>query len=53
MKTKRLNDRERELWVNNTESLHRMRQAYRGSMRAFLKKNRATIDAYIRKELNQ
>lgn len=50
---KRLNDRERELWVLNTEILYREWQRYRGSMRSYLRKNRKTIDAFIKAELGQ
>jgi peptidoglycan hydrolase-like protein with peptidoglycan-binding domain len=49
--TTRLNNRERELWVKNDEGLYRMwqrEQHRKGGMRAFIKRNRAEIDAVIR-----
>jgi hypothetical protein len=51
MKGDRINDHERELWVNNDEGLYRwyQREQHRGGgMRAFLKRNREEIDAAIR-----
>lgn len=48
----RINDHERELWVNNNEGLYRWYQQesrrMRGGMKAFLRRNRAEIDAVIR-----
>jgi hypothetical protein len=47
-----IDDHERELWVNNDEGLYRWYQQesrrMKGGMRAFIKRNRAEIDAAIR-----
>ena len=45
--TPRLNDDERRLWVLNDEGLYSWFTCSRQSMRAFLKDNRAEIDACI------
>jgi hypothetical protein len=42
-----LNDREREMWVNNDEGLYSWFRSSRLSMREFLRQNRAEIDAAI------
>jgi hypothetical protein len=44
----RLNNRERELWVNNDEGLYNWFKRERGSMQDFIKRNRAMIDAAIK-----
>lgn len=45
----RLNDRERELWVDNDEGLYRWYRRSRTPKRAFVRKHRAEIDAVIRR----
>ena len=48
-----MNDTEREQWINNYEPLYNDQRRSRMSMRDFLRKNRAMIDAVIRRELNK
>ncbi len=50
---KRLNDRERELWVLNDEGLYNWHRRTRKSMRSFLRENREELDDYIRKQLGE
>lgn len=50
MRGEAINDRERELWVNNDEGLYRWYQSERrqgGGLRAFIKRHRAEIDTAI------
>jgi hypothetical protein len=47
-----LNDREREMWVQNDEGLYNWWKQSRLSMRAFLRENRAELDAAILRVLN-
>ena len=47
-----MNDTERENWVQNDESLYLWWKGTRVSMRDFLRRNRADIDAHI-KEMTQ
>lgn len=42
-----MNDTEREQWVNNDEGLYNWQRRSRLSMRAFVRANRAEIDAAI------
>jgi hypothetical protein len=48
MKGDRINNHERELWINNDEGLYNWFKRERISMREFIKRNRAEIDAAIR-----
>lgn len=48
----RKNDHERELWVNNDEWLYNWYSCSRLSMRAFIRANRAEIDAVIEGVVN-
>jgi hypothetical protein len=48
-----MNDNEREQWVNNDEGLYRWKQHSHMSMRAFLRENRAEIDAAINSVLSR
>ena len=41
------NDDDRRLWVLNDEGLYNMHRAEGGSVREFVRKNRAKIDAVI------
>lgn len=43
----RLNDDERRVWVLNDEGLYRWWQSSRQSIRAFIRHNRADLDAAI------
>lgn len=43
-----MNDKERELWVSNTEALYLAQRHSRMSMRKFLKEHRAEIDRFIK-----
>lgn len=49
----RLNDDEREDWVNNDEPLYQAYIASGQTMQAFIKTNRASIDARIRAVLRR
>ena len=46
-----MNNRERELWVNNDEGLYGWWKESRQPMRTFIKDNRAEIDAAIARAL--
>ena len=48
MRGNRINNHERELWINNDEGLYNWFKRERMSMREFIKRNRAEIDAAIR-----
>ena len=43
-----MNNRERELWVLNDESLYNWFKASKKSMSLFLKENREELDLYIK-----
>jgi hypothetical protein len=46
-----MNDKERAQWVDNDEGLYNWRREMRQSMRAFVRDNRAAIDAHIKARL--
>jgi len=46
-----MNDRERQMWVDNHEGLYNMHRASRKSMRRFLREHRAEVDAVINAQL--
>jgi hypothetical protein len=46
-----LNDTDRAQWVDNDEGLYNWMRGSRLSMRAFVRQNRAELDAYIQKAL--
>ncbi len=48
-----MNDRERELWVNNDESLYRWWKSERMSLRNFIRENRAELTRLIEAVLNR
>ena len=48
----RLNNQERQLWVDNDETLYRWRKAERLSVTAFIKAYKIEIDQYITHKLN-
>ena len=43
-----MNNAEREMWINNDESLYLMRQRSRLSMIKFIKENKEAIDDHIK-----
>lgn len=47
-----MNDREREMWTLNDESLYDWWKSTRLSMRNFLRKHRTELDEAIQKALN-
>lgn len=47
-----MNDRERELWVQNDEGLYRWWKSSRLALRAFLRENREEIDRGIERACN-
>ena len=47
-----MNDREREMWVNNDESLYNWWRPSRQSMRAFIRENRAELTECINRALD-
>lgn len=53
MKNQKRNDKEREMWIQNDEALYRWKRRTGGSMRAFIKANRAELDAYIDRQLSK
>ena len=52
MKSNRLNDMDREQWVNNDEGLFNWFHYSRLSMRQFIRDNRAELDECILRVLN-
>ena len=48
-----MNDRERELWVMNSEGAYRAWRASRQSMRTYIRENRAALTDWIRRELGE
>lgn len=46
-----MNERERQLWIDNDEPLHLWWKSTRMSIRKFMRENRKEIDAYIAKLL--
>ena len=52
MTQQRLNDTEREQWVNNDEGLYNWWRRSHQSMRQFIRKNRTELDAAINQALN-
>lgn len=48
-----MNDRERQLWVDNDKSLYRWQQSSRLGMRRFIQTYRDQIDQYIQSQLSQ
>jgi hypothetical protein len=53
MKDNRLNDHEREQWINNDEGLYDWWQRSRCSMRQFIRENREELDSLILAALSQ
>jgi hypothetical protein len=47
-----MNNKERELWIQNDEGLYRWWKSTRMSMTAFIKENRNEIDEAINRVLN-
>lgn len=47
MKHAKLNDAEREEWINNDEGLLAWKRSSRMGMRAFIRANRAELDGHI------
>ncbi len=52
MKTQRLNDEEREQWINNNEVLYKWWRLTKRSMSAFIRENKKEIDYHIREVIN-
>lgn len=52
MKTERLNNREREMWIDNDEGLYNWWRSSRQSKRKFIQENREELDAAILRALN-
>jgi len=48
----RRNDKERELWVNNDESLYHWFQRSRQGLTRFVREHRKEIDSYVDRSLN-
>jgi len=48
-----MNDRERELWVLNDESLYNWHQSSRQPMREFIKENRTELTTVINRVLGR
>ena len=48
-----MNDKEREMWVNNDEGLYNWFRESRLSMREFIRSNRAELTAYINKAMGK
>jgi hypothetical protein len=48
-----MNDRERQMWVDNDEGLYDMWKRSGLSQRQFIRENRATLDSAINSVLNQ
>ena len=48
-----MNDREREMWIDNDEGLYLWWRGSRQSKRAFLRENRADLDAAINRALGR
>ena len=48
-----MNDSERELWVLNDESLYHDQRHSHLSMTAYIRSNRAELDAYIKSVLDK
>ena len=46
-----MNDRERQMWIDNDEPLYTWWKSTRMGMRKFMRKHREEIDAYIAKLL--
>ena len=52
MKTQRLNDKEREDWINSDEGLYNRWKQSRIGITAFIRANRAEIDTVINNVVN-
>ena len=48
-----MNDSEREMWVLNDEGLYNDQRHSRLSMTAYIRGNRAELDAYIKRVLDK
>jgi hypothetical protein len=48
-----LNDDDREQWISNDEGWYHQQRRSGLGMRAFIRANRAELDAYIKTELNR
>lgn len=48
-----MNNREREMWIDNDEGLYNWWRSSRLSKREFIKQNREELDACINRELNR
>ncbi len=52
LKGNRLNNRERQLWIDNDEGLYNWKRRSGLSMRLFIRQNRTEIDAAIHRALD-
>lgn len=50
---RRLNNSEREQWINNDEGLYNWKRRSRLSMREFIRQNREELDRLILAQLNR
>lgn len=53
VREKKLNDSDREDWINNDEGLYNWQRGSGLSMRNFIRANRAAIDEHINTQLNK
>ncbi len=48
-----MNDRERQMWIDNDEGLYRMWKCSRQPMRTFIRENRTELTQFIKETLNR